>query len=180
MKKRWLLPLCALSLSLTLTPARAQETEALPESGPVEADPFGETLPLIPEPPAVSQPLDFQPDDLPVSPGVPRSLEPPKPSETRLAIEKQQREVNMRKARIRAEADPDLQAIRQGARQARTDAERRYALNLYYDRLYALMLKIDPSLRQDELEDRKRAAVAPLTQDEIRASVWTPAGAAAR
>lgn len=184
MKSRWLLSLCALSLGFFPPCIRAQEADPLPESTTAsdleQPDPFGETLPLIPEAP-VSQPAPaFEPDSLPSSPSVPRSLKPPKPSETRLAIEAQQRQVQMRKARIKAELDQDLQALQEAGRRARTDAERRYAMNLYYDKLFARMLKIDPSLRQDELEERKKEAVAPMRQDQLRASVWTPTGEAAR
>ncbi len=185
MKTRWLPPLCALFLSLAPTTAiRAQDTEPLPESGPPadleQPDPFGETLPLIPEAPAASERPSFEPDDLPASSGVPRSIEPPKPSETRLAIEAQQRQVRMRLARIQAKRDPDLLAIYDGAEKAKTDAERRYAMHLYYDRLFARMLKLDPTLRQDDLQERKKTAVSLMNQDALRASVWTPPGETAR
>lgn len=145
--------------------------EALPENSVVEPDPMGDTLPLIPE---VSQPFTgtiYEPD-LPQSPSVPKSIDRNKSSETRRAIEQQERQVKMRRARIKAERDDKAQALLAQAESAETDAERRFAMKVYYDRIYALMLKIDPTLKQDELKQRKTEAVSSMSQNNLRPSVW--------
>jgi len=177
--RRFLLLFAVPALCCTASLRGQMTQDALPESSASEPDPLGDTLPLIPEAPETTPQPEYEPD-LPESSGVRRSIDPAKASETRLAIEQQQRQVKMRQVRIKAERNEGVQAALAQAKAAKTDAEKRYAMHLYYDRLYAAMLKIDPSLKQDDLKERKDTAVSPMSQDRLRPSVWAGAPEAAR
>lgn len=177
--RRFLLLLAVPGLCCTATLRAQMAEDALPEISTSEPDPLGDTLPLIPEAPETTTQPEYEPD-MPESSDVRRSIDPAKASETRLAIEKQQLQVKMRQARIKAERNEGVQASLAQANSAKTDAEKRYAMHQYYDRLYAAMLKIDPSLKADDLEQRKDAALSPMSQDRLRPSVWAEAPETAR
>ena len=151
----------------------AQDAEPLPEkSDPAAApvDPFNQPLQLIPESPAGSAPNYEAAEELARQASELRE-KARKPSETQMEAEKQRQRTLLRQTRTKAERNAAVREAWDQAEAASTDAERRYALKQYYNRLYDQILKLEGSLK-GEVEDRRKQSLSRLEQTRLRPSVW--------
>lgn len=172
-----LLFITALMAVLAVPSLRAQE-EALPEQSPETATPSdtgvdAAELDLIPETPVETQTPDFgPPDDLEAEAARIRE-KAAKPSTTQLHVQEQQQREAYRIAWIRAGKDPAVIEAAAQAEAARTFAEQRWALRLYYNRLCDRIVKLNPAVKT-KAEEARDAVLGDLEQNRIRPSEWQP------
>lgn len=178
---RILLPfLCAITLGAPIGRCQDYTFEPLPDKPEAEGaatgaeapDPLEQPLQLIPQEESAAAPDYGDPAQLAADAAALRERLR-QPTETQISANAHKQKVGMRQARIKAAKDPAVIEAWDQAESAHTDAERRYALRLYYNRLYDRMLKINGGLSAP-IEEQRSEALGELKQDRIRPSVWGP------
>jgi type IV secretory pathway VirB10-like protein len=160
-------------------PVTPPTTEPVPET-PAEK-PGEHVLELAPTPPApLLPPPTPAPEAMPLIPEIPQA--PDKPVESGAEVKKEKKDktqaaaddllekIRFRQARTKALKDPKIQAEWDLAQNAKTDFEKREALENFYKRFYGKVLAIDPSLKKLVTTSQNRA-VARLKQTRIDPTV---------
>jgi hypothetical protein len=154
-------------LFTTLLAASASLRLAAAEPAP--ASPFG----LTP-----SKPESLLPEGAGTLPLIPESIpQVGKPAFEKIIKEKKnvtdaaedalRERIKLREARTKAQRDPGLQALWEQGVKAPTDYEQRKIWTDYYMKLYALIGKIDKSLKKADLEVLRDRDIGRFEQDRI-------------
>lgn len=140
--------------------------------------------PQLPAAPATDAPAATTPaatTPAPDVPAVPEAAEPPRKltkeeqyagmDKTAVAEDKRRKLMQYRVATVKAERDPGLQAIKARALVARTDFEQRKIFIEYYTKLYELIGKMDPTIKKDELAQKRDLYIARFVQGRVAATI---------
>ena len=92
-------------------------------------------------------------------------------NKTEVAEDKLHNRVQWRNATAKAERDPGLQAIKARALAARTDFEQRAIFVDYYNKLFDLIAKIDPTIKKEELDRKKGMYASRFVQGRVAPTI---------
>jgi hypothetical protein len=173
---------------LTLLTATALAAFLL--AGPVAVAEPESTLGLAPsaspqlQPDAPSAPPSSAPTDSPlipqIVPGVTGKAQYKNMNKTEVSEDKLKKLVQWRVATAKAERDPNLQAIKARALVAKTDFEQRKIFIDYYNGLFDLIAKIDPTLTKEEVAQKKAIYASRFVQGRVAPTIDPAIARAAR
>jgi len=122
-----------------------------------------------------SKPDSLLPEGQPGLPLIPNALPAPDKSRqateaksrTAIAEDAQQELVKLRVAKNKAQSDPALIALWDAIPKAKTDPEQREMFIKYYNQLFDLMLKIDKTLKTEQVENMRTNYVGNFNQNRL-------------
>jgi hypothetical protein len=172
MKRPTALFLATLLAACTLVRVHAQEPSSAFGLTPAKQDsllPSGAgELPLIPDGIPATGKAAFE------------QIKKEKKSQTDAAEDALRDRIKLREARSKAQRDPGLQALWAQGAAARTDYEQRAIWTDYYAKLYALMGKIDKSLKKENLDAMVKEDTGRYRQSRIAPTEPPPAARTGR
>jgi hypothetical protein len=111
-----------------------------------------------------------QPAEKPGAPAA-RTADVPHGDKTSVAEDELKKRILLRQARVKAEREPDLQALKTKALAARTDFEQRKVFIEYYTGLVERMGKFEPGLKKEDLDELKRMYTGRFVQTRLAPTI---------
>jgi len=148
-----------LALSTRLPAADPESAFGLAPSAAPQLQPAAPSnLPLIPESP--------EPADKPAKAGSPTAED-----KTAMAEDKLKKKIAFRTAKMKAERDPGLQALKLQAIAAPTDFEQRKLFTDYYNALVDRIAKFNPGMTKEEIDTLRAQYTNRFTQVRIAPTI---------